>query len=234
MLGAMETKPVHHFDPALPPAEPTQWEAYTAPQYGHLRDPQEPVSLAYQLPLSPGKSLAQVCQAHHDLEAKEGFWSESVRRLGAQFLNQEVGFVANQAFGRQFVDHCRAFRSDRTPEELLEEAGFTFRHRVADATPDRPGSQVFELQDDRRGTFTVFLSDARLWLTHEKRGATSWSNLLTVNLGSVSADNQHWLPLFWSPEVQNPLAAAAAFARPLALAWLAQQRATPVARKPRR
>ena len=183
------------------------------------------MSLSYQLPLPDGMDYPEV------FEKMKGLGRDSVerQRLWCALSSQELGYAFDQAYARRFVDLARRHDGVQQPHEALLDGGFEELEPI-----DVHGRHIrrFEMPASHRGSFTAFLADSYLHLTHEKRGANSWTNLLRVKLGEQSYDQSKWLPVFWSPEVASPLAGAASMAVSMAREWEPVHRKSPARKGP--
>lgn len=220
---------------ALPDAE---WDAYTAPEYGHLRSintvgtwfighPREtssndcePVELKYATPMPEGEdyhSLSKKMEAYStdDLE----WW-----QTHATHSQQDLGYIYNQDFAKEFVNRSRRLAPGGDPLAMLEQAGFKVEKQV-NCHKDNVGHYC-TLDDDKRGQFAVQVTESRIAMTHQKRSSRYWTNLLNVGLGQTSHDEKMWIPRFWSPEVASPLVAAADMALCFVHSWKPVDRLT--------
>lgn len=225
-----------------------EWIAPCAPQYRFLESANtlgmwrighpkttgrghEPVELGYQLPLTDDEDYKSLADTMKSTTPDDEIWWRTM----AKMRHQEIGFIYDQEYAKVFIERALRHPPGKSARQVLEEAGFTCQHSF-----NRQGDEKVEMwkkEDDKRGMFSVALSDRSLWLTHEKRHATHWTNLLSLSLGDVGQSGE-LLPKFHSPHIPDPLGAAADMAVYFTMHWKpapkVEKESAPASRRPRR
>lgn len=221
-----------------------QWKAPCAPDYRflestntlgtwHIGHPQshgrsqEPVELGYQLPMEDGEGYPEVMAVLTQNTVEDECWWRAM----AKTRKQEIGFVHDQEYAKVFVERALRQPPGKPARQILQDAGFSFQHSFDRHEGDKV--EMWKKEDDKRGVFSVALSDHWLTLTHEKRHATHWTNLLSLRLGERGQGGL--IPRFHCPQVPDPLAAAADMAVYFSQHWKPSPKAekAPVARRAR-
>lgn len=213
-----------------------QWHGHTAPTYKHLHSVDaigvwgighpsangsgfEPVKISYSPPMEEGEDYKTLSAKMKTLEA-EGLgagdieWNWTFSKMSPV----EIGYAYDQDAARAFIDLARRQEPGQDAAQLLIEGGFKLQHTTEARSIGLDATQVFYKDDGNRGNFTVFLSPCSLHMTHEKRGAHSWSNLLRMSTYQESYDG-FLMPFLMSPEIANPIAAAAQMSVNLSNEW---------------
>lgn len=217
-----------------------EWDAFTAPQYQHLRSTNavgewhighppehDPVKISYTAPMSEGEEYEDVFEKMQALKA-QGLYVEDIEWMAEHYkiAQTEIGYAIDQDAAKAFIELARRHEPGQSSEDVLVGGGFKFDYDLGPRTPGGPSRFVYRKEDERKGGFTVFYSPGHdVHLVHEKNGAKSWENLLRLSLYS-EAMNGFLTPHPMSPEIADPLGAACEMAVHLSNTWRPQYRAS--------
>ena len=211
---------------------PAHWHAYTAPEYGHLRSTNtlgtwtighprdngtnetEPVDIKYAMPMPAGETYPSLMKIMGEYDTSDELWW---RAGSTALMGQDLGYFYNQDYAKDFVDRARMSVPDGDAEAILRRAGFVQTPRPNSKNNEPTG--IFSLKDEFGGEFTVFAKPSSLSMTHSKKSAHRWSNLMSVSMGHQSHDEKTWIPRYWAPDIADPMAAAADMAVHFAQTW---------------
>lgn len=213
-----------------------QWISPTAPRYKHLRsvgaigkwaighpspnmDGFEPVTISYSPPMALGEDYKTLTDKLKVLEAQgltagDMEWDFEFSKM----RETELGYAYDQDAARAFIELARRQEPGQDPIKILTDGGFKLEHTIEARSIGMEDTQVFYKEDAKRGHFSVFYSPSHMHLTHEKRGAHSWSNLLRLGMHTQTYDD-FFIAHTHSPEIANPMCAALEMAVKISNEW---------------
>jgi hypothetical protein len=213
-----------------------RWISPTAPKYKHLRsvgaigkwaighpspnrDGFEPVTISYSPPVAEGEDYNALMEKLRALEAQglnagDQEWDFEFSKMS----EREIGYAYDQDAARTFIELARRQEPGQDPIKILTEGGFKLEHTIEARSIGMEATQVFYKEDAKRGHFTVFYSPGSMHLTHEKRGASCWSNLLRLGMHTQTYDD-FFMAHTLSPEIADPMCAALEMAVKISKEW---------------